>query len=96
MTDKINNAFQSALGNAKESVGKAVGSDQLSAEGAAQRAQAETRNAANTTGQQAYGAADNIAGRAKSAVGAATGNNKMEAQGHLQDGAGDVRRAVNQ
>ncbi|KAF9193015.1 hypothetical protein BGZ50_008009 [Haplosporangium sp. Z 11] len=96
MAEKINNTFHSALGNAKESFGKAVGNDQLAAEGATERAQAETRNAANKAGQQAYGAADNITGRIKSTVGAATGDHKMEAKGHLQGGAGDVRRAANQ
>ncbi|KAF9912523.1 hypothetical protein EC991_010610 [Linnemannia zychae] len=102
MADNIANTFHSIIGGAKETLGKAVGSEQLAAEGAAERAQAETRSAthaaqvqAEKTQGHAQGVADNITGRIKSTVGAATGNTKLEAEGHVQQAAGDIRRTVN-
>ncbi|CAO3567431.1 unnamed protein product [Mortierella alpina] len=95
MADKINNAFHNAKGGAKESLGRGIGNEQMAAEGAAEKAQAQTRSNVNHAQQQAHGAADNIAGRAKATVGAATGNKSMEAQGHMQNASGDARRAVN-
>ncbi|KAK3835836.1 MAG: hypothetical protein JOS17DRAFT_772230 [Linnemannia elongata] len=103
MSEQISNAFHSVVGGAKASLGKAVGSEQLAAEGAAEKAAAETRSATHSAQAQAQktqghaqGVADNVSGRIKSTVGAATGNRKMEAEGHLQQAAGDVRRNVNQ
>ncbi|KAF8928300.1 hypothetical protein EDD21DRAFT_360896 [Dissophora ornata] len=95
MTDKISNAFHSAVGGAKESLGKAIGSEQLAAQGAAERATAETRSAVSHAQQQTQGAVDNLAGHAKSTFGAATGNKSMEAEGHAQSAAGDIRKTVN-
>ncbi|KAF9956103.1 hypothetical protein BGZ72_003040 [Mortierella alpina] len=95
MAEKISNAFHNAKGAAKESIGRGVGSEQMAAEGAAEKAQAQTRSNVNHAHQQAQGLGDNIAGRAKATVGAATGNKSMEAQGHMQSASGDARRAVN-
>ncbi|GJJ75279.1 hypothetical protein EMPS_07637 [Entomortierella parvispora] len=100
---KFSDTISSAIGGAKETFGRAVGNEQLAAEGAAQKAQAQT-HAANTAAQQqaqrtqqhAQGVADNVTGRVKSTVGAATGNTKMEAEGHMQSAAGSARRTVNQ
>ncbi|KAG0380613.1 MAG: hypothetical protein J3R72DRAFT_449413 [Linnemannia gamsii] len=102
MSEKMSNTFHSIVGGAKASLGKAVGSEQLAAEGAAEKAKADTRSATQAAQTQAHmaqnhaqGVADNISGRVKSTVGAATGNTKMEAQGHMQQAAGDIRRAAN-
>ncbi|KAG0260542.1 hypothetical protein BGZ95_004399 [Linnemannia exigua] len=102
MSEKISNTLHSIIGGAKESLGRAVGSEQLAAEGAAEKAKADTRAAthaaqaqAQKTQNHAQGVADNISGRVKSTVGAATGNTKMEAEGHVQQAAGDIRRAAN-
>ncbi|ORZ23753.1 hypothetical protein BCR41DRAFT_420316 [Lobosporangium transversale] len=92
----ISDTFHSAVGSAKKGLGKAVGSEQLIAEGAAEKAKAETRAATGSAQQQAQGGvSDGIAGRAKSPVDAATGSTAAEAQCHMQETAGDVRRAVN-
>ncbi|KAF9942352.1 hypothetical protein BGZ75_001648 [Mortierella antarctica] len=95
MAEKINNAFHSAKGGAKESLGRGLGNEQMAAEGAAEKAQAQTRSNVNQAQQQVHGTADNLAGRTKATVGAATGNKSMEAQGHMQSATGDARRAVN-
>ncbi|KAI1315112.1 hypothetical protein EDD11_001302 [Mortierella claussenii] len=95
MSEKITNAFHSAVGGAKEGLGKTVGSDQMAAEGASQKAQADARANANSAQQQAHGFGDNIAGRTKATVGAATGDRSTEARGHAQQASGNIRNAVN-
>ncbi|KAG0316443.1 hypothetical protein BGZ97_006857 [Linnemannia gamsii] len=103
MSEHISNAFHSFVGGAKESLGRVVGSEQLAADGAAEKARADTRSSTNAaqaqaqkTRGQSQGVADNVTGRVKSTVGAATGNSNLEAEGHLQQATGDVRRTVNQ
>ncbi|KAG0201465.1 hypothetical protein BGX28_005718 [Mortierella sp. GBA30] len=95
MSDKLNNTYHSAVGSAKETLGKAIGNEQMAAGGAAEKAKAQTRSNVNQAKQQAQGLGDNVTGRMKSTVGAATGNRSMEAEGHMQSTAGDVRRAAN-
>ncbi|KAF8948245.1 hypothetical protein BGZ47_005879 [Haplosporangium gracile] len=102
MSEQINNAFHSVVGRSKESLGRVVGSEQMAAEGAAEKAKADTRSTAHSTLAQAernqghaQGIGDNVTGRVKATVGAATGNKSMEAQGHMQQATGDVRRAAN-
>ncbi|KAF9112800.1 hypothetical protein BGX27_002801 [Mortierella sp. AM989] len=95
MSEKISNTFNSALGGAKESIGNAVGNENLAAQGATQKAEAETRSTTHKAQEQAQGVSDNITGRVKSTFGAATGNHKTEAEGHLQQAGGDIRRTLN-
>ncbi|KAF9575675.1 hypothetical protein EC968_002238 [Mortierella alpina] len=95
MSEKINNALHNAKGGIKESLGRGIGNEQMAAEGAAEKAQAQTRSNVNQAQQQARGAGDNLAGRAKATVGAATGNKSMEAEGHMQSASGDARRTFN-
>ncbi|KAI9237001.1 MAG: hypothetical protein BYD32DRAFT_369099 [Podila humilis] len=97
MSDKISNTLKSTLGGAKESLGKAVGSEQLMASAqadartVAQRAQQEQEMA----GQRVQGAADEVTGRTKSTLGAAAGNTKMQVEGNLQETSGTARKTMN-
>ncbi|KAF9428346.1 hypothetical protein BGZ94_002687 [Podila epigama] len=98
----ISNNIHKVLGQAKESLGKAVGSEQLIASGHAEAAEAEARAAhkhaedeANKAGERLKGTADEVSGRVKSTIGAATGNAKLQAEGNLQETAGQVRNAIN-
>ncbi|KAF9288292.1 hypothetical protein BGZ68_000496 [Mortierella alpina] len=95
MSEKINNALHNAKGAAKETLGRGIGNEQMAAEGAAEKAQAQTRSNVDRAGQQAHGLGDQAAGRAKATFGAATGDKSMEAKGHMQNVSGDARRAVN-
>ncbi|KAF8925649.1 hypothetical protein CPC16_007992 [Podila verticillata] len=102
MSDKISNTLKSTLGGAKESLGKAVGSEQLMASGHAEKAQADARTVAQRAqqeqemaGQRVQGAADEVTGRTKSTLGAAAGNTKMQVEGNLQETSGTARKTMN-
>ncbi|KAG0036794.1 hypothetical protein BGZ82_003699 [Podila clonocystis] len=102
MAEKISNSLHSAFGAAKESIGKAVGSEQLMASGHAEKAQAEARTVAqhakqeqNKTSQRVQGSVEEVTGRAKATMGAATGNTKMQVEGNLQETSGTARKAMN-
>ncbi|KAG0089060.1 hypothetical protein BGZ93_005942 [Podila epicladia] len=102
MAEKISNTFHSAMGAAKESFGKAVGSEQLMASGHAEKAQADARTVAqhakldaDKSAQRVHGTVDEATGRAKATMGAATGNTKMQVEGNLQETSGTARKAMN-
>ncbi|KAF9355667.1 hypothetical protein BGX26_006257 [Mortierella sp. AD094] len=95
MSEKISNAFHTAMGEVKEGSGKVVGNETLYAEGAAEKASAEARAASLKAEHHARGAADSATGRVKSTVGAATGDTKTEAEGYLQQANGEIRKAFN-
>ncbi|KAG0360066.1 hypothetical protein BG005_011581 [Podila minutissima] len=103
MAEKITNSFHSAMGATKETLGKAVGSEQLMASGHAEKAQADARAVAqhakleaDKSYQRVQGAVDEATGRAKATMGAATGNTKMQAEGNLKETSGTARKAMNQ
>ncbi|KAF9333807.1 hypothetical protein BG006_003134 [Podila minutissima] len=103
MAEKITNSFHSALGATKETLGKAVGSEQLMASGHAEKAQADARAVGQHTmqeGDKSYqrvqGSVDEAARRAKATMGAATGNTKMQTEGNFHETSGTARKPTNQ
>ncbi|KAF9974357.1 hypothetical protein BGZ73_002243 [Actinomortierella ambigua] len=72
MADKLSNTVHSVMGGAKESIGKAIGNEQLAAKGASEKAKAHAAQAVNDAKTSAAKAQGNIAG----AVDGLTGNNK--------------------
>jgi uncharacterized protein YjbJ (UPF0337 family) len=63
-TDKIKGMTNEAVGNVKQSVGKAVGSDKLQAEGLVQEIKGDTQQAIGKAKEDAKKAADKAAERA--------------------------------
>jgi uncharacterized protein YjbJ (UPF0337 family) len=94
MTDRLSNTYNSAMGGAKETVGRVVGSENLASSGAAQKAEAQTRTSNQEAQTHAKGVGHNIQGAAQKAVGSATDDPTMEARGHGNSALGDVQRNV--
>ncbi|KAG0237119.1 hypothetical protein BGW42_001695 [Actinomortierella wolfii] len=94
MAEKLTNSVNAALGGAKETIGKAIGNQQIAAEGAAARAQAQAAQATADTQRKVEGIVDDIKGRVNATLGAATGNHSREAQGKVQEATGDFKRAI--
>ncbi|KAK3814388.1 MAG: hypothetical protein J3Q66DRAFT_346367 [Benniella sp.] len=94
MTDRLSNTYNSAMGGAKETVGRVVGSENLASSGAAQKAQAQTSQSNQDAQTHAKGIGHNIEGAAQKVVGSATDDHSMEARGHGNSALGDVQRKV--
>ncbi|KAF9116048.1 hypothetical protein BGX27_005077 [Mortierella sp. AM989] len=94
MTEKISNTYNAAMGGAKETVGHAVGSENLSGSGAAQKAQAQTAQSTKDSQTHAKGVGHNVEGAAQKVMGSATNDPSMEARGHGNAALGDVQRNV--
>ncbi|KAG0244687.1 hypothetical protein B0O80DRAFT_462154 [Mortierella sp. GBAus27b] len=92
MTEKLSNTYNSAMGGAKETVGRVVGSEGLASSGAAQRAQAQTDQSNKDAQTHAKGLGNNIQGAAQKAMGNATNDPAMEARGHGNSALGDAQR----
>ncbi|GJJ76953.1 hypothetical protein EMPS_09312 [Entomortierella parvispora] len=94
MTDRLSNTYNSTMGGAKETVGRAVGNESLAGSGAAQKAEAQSKQSAQDAETHAKGLGHNIQGAAQKAVGGATNDRSMEARGHGNAALGDVERNV--
>ncbi|KAF9960593.1 hypothetical protein BGZ72_006493 [Mortierella alpina] len=92
MTERLSNTYNSTMGGAKQTVGNAVGSEQLAGSGAQQKAQADAKQAAQNAQTHAQGVGNNIKGAAQKAVGGATNDQSMEARGHGNSAIGDAQR----
>ncbi|KAG0329466.1 hypothetical protein BGZ99_001852 [Dissophora globulifera] len=94
MTDRLSNTYNSTVGGAKETIGRAVGSEGLAGSGAAQKASGQTAQANQNAETHTKGIGHNIEGAAQKAVGGATNDHSMEARGHGNSALGDVQRNV--
>ncbi|KAF9952653.1 hypothetical protein BGZ72_006017 [Mortierella alpina] len=94
MTDRLQNTANSYIGGAKQTVGNAVGNSSLAAEGAAQKAHAETSQKAADAKTHAEGLGNTIQGNIQKTVGAAVGNHTLEAKGHANVARGEVQKNI--
>ncbi|KAK9767820.1 glutamate decarboxylase gad1 [Basidiobolus ranarum] len=93
--DKVNANLKWANGVVKENVGYAVGSEQMEAEGAARRAEANAEYKKAQAEGYAQGAGEKLKGNIKNTVGAAVGNQQMEAEGKASRVEGEARMKAN-
>jgi len=94
MTERLSNTANSYMGGAKQTVGNTIGNPTMAAEGAAQKSQADTAQAAADAKTYTQGIGHNVQGGTQKAVGSLTGNTSMEARGHANDALGDAQRKV--
>lgn len=94
MTERLSNTANSYIGGAKQTLGQTLGFSDLAANGAAQKAQAETAQRLADTKTHADGLGHKIQGEAQTKVGSLTGDKSMEARGQANEAIGDVRRNV--
>lgn len=108
--DKIKGYANEAMGNIKQGIGKAVGSEELQGEGIAQEVKGDTQKAVGTvkdkasdaydsatgssTADKAKGYGNEAAGKVKQGVGNLIGDREMEADGVAQEAKGDAQKAV--
>ncbi|KAF9426931.1 hypothetical protein BGZ94_005783 [Podila epigama] len=94
MTEKLSNTYNSAIGGAKESIGKVTGNQNLAGSGAAQKSEAQVAQQRADAERHAKGVGHNIQGAAQRVAGSATHDHSLEARGHGNSALGDVQRNV--
>ncbi|CAO3574271.1 unnamed protein product [Mortierella alpina] len=94
MTNRLQNTANSAIGGAKQTIGNAVGNSSLAAEGAAQKAHADTSQKAADAKTHAEGLGNTIQGNIQKTVGSAVGNHTLEAKGHANVARGEIQKNV--
>ncbi|KAG0337264.1 hypothetical protein BG004_007713, partial [Podila humilis] len=90
----LQNTANATVGGMKQSLGNAVGSTDLAAKGAAQKAQAETAQSAADARTHADGMGNSLKGHAQQVAGSLTNDHSMQAKGHANQAMGDVQRNV--
>ncbi|KAF9178874.1 hypothetical protein BGZ51_007297 [Haplosporangium sp. Z 767] len=93
-SEKISNTTSSYIGGAKQTVGNAIGNPSLAAEGAAQKAQADTAQKLADTKIRAEGVSDSIQGNVQQTLGSVLGNPTMRAEGDANIAKGEIKKSV--
>jgi uncharacterized protein YjbJ (UPF0337 family) len=83
------------VGKAQAKVGKAIGNEQMQAEGLARELTGKASQGVVKAGQRAKGRVEEAVGEAKKRVGKVLGNEQMQAEGALKGLKGKARRRVN-
>ncbi|GBC02421.1 hypothetical protein RclHR1_04610007 [Rhizophagus clarus] len=83
-------------GATKETIGKAIGNEQMQAEGQALKLEGEGEYKAAQTKGQAEGYKDNVTGTVKENIGKAVGNQQMQAEGNITKNTGDAKKEAHQ
>jgi uncharacterized protein YjbJ (UPF0337 family) len=78
---KLKGAIEEAAGRIKKSIGRAVGSRQVEAEGVATEEKGKTRQEAAKAGERVKGALRSIGGKIEKAAGRLVGDREIEADG---------------
>ncbi|CAB4374622.1 putative cruciform DNA binding protein [Rhizophagus irregularis] len=79
-------------GAVKETIGKAIGNEQMEAEGTAKKLEGEGEYKAAQTKGQAEGLKDSVTGTVKETTGKAIGNQQMQAEGNITKNTGDAKK----
>ncbi|KAF9318281.1 hypothetical protein BG006_003219, partial [Podila minutissima] len=92
MSERMTNTANSYIGGAKQSIGSAIGSSDLAARGAAQKAQADAAQRFADDKTRKEGVGHKVEGQIQQTVGSITGDKSMEARGHANETLGDIQR----
>jgi len=82
-------------GKAKAGLGKAIGNEQMRAEGAARQLKGKATQQVVKAGERAKGKVEEVAGLAKGKLGKLIKNEQMQAEGKLKELKGSARQRVN-
>jgi uncharacterized protein YjbJ (UPF0337 family) len=83
-------------GKAKAKVGKAIGNEQMEAEGRARELKGLAAQQIVKAGERVKGQIEEVTGRAKKKVGALIENEQMQAEGALRQLKGKTRQRINE
>ncbi|EKM78207.1 hypothetical protein AGABI1DRAFT_85895 [Agaricus bisporus var. burnettii JB137-S8] len=92
---KVSGQLNSAMGTAKETVGKMTGATSLQQSGKEDHAAGEAENKAAQTKGHAEGMTDQIAGKKDSMIGAMTGDKKQQTSGNMREDKGQAEKKMN-
>jgi len=95
MASKVSGYKDEVLGSAKETVGKALGNEQMQAEGAAKNMYGHAEVEAAKGQQRVQGTGEQFTGNVKNAVGKVIGNEQMRAEGDAEWAKGKARSEAN-
>jgi uncharacterized protein YjbJ (UPF0337 family) len=82
-------------GKVKKGIGKAIGNEQMEAEGKAKELKGEGKQEAAKAAERTEGKVEETKGTVKNRVGAFIGNEQMQAEGKAEELKGDARQKAN-
>lgn len=93
--EKLKGKADELTGHVKHGIGKAVGDEQMEAEGHAQEAAGEARQEVAKGAERTKGAGEELIGKFKNAAGDLLDNEQMEAEGKAEELKGKARQKSN-
>jgi uncharacterized protein YjbJ (UPF0337 family) len=94
-TGRVRGKVTELAGKAKATVGKALGNEQMEAEGVAKALRGKATQELIKASERIKGTVEQVAGSAKKRVGAAIKNQQMQAEGKITELKGSARRRIN-
>ena len=95
MKKRAQGLVEEAGGKLKRAAGKAIGNQQMQAEGAATELKGTARQEGAKTAERVKGTLEEVTGAAKKHLGSAIDNQQMEAEGKARELKGQGRQAAN-
>ena len=93
--DRGEGAAEKVGGKIKQGIGKAIGNEQMEAEGKAKELKGEAREESAKAGERSKGKVEEVTGAIKNRVGAVIDNEQMQAEGKAKELQGEARQKVN-
>lgn len=93
---RMKGAAQELGGKLKKGVGKAIGNEQMEAEGTVTEKKGEATQEAAKSAERTKGKVEEMVGTVKSRVGAAIGNEQMKVEGKAKELKGEGRQKANE
>lgn len=94
--ERIKGKAEEIKGHVKHGVGKAIGNEQMEAEGYAEEAAGEARQDAAKATERVRGAGEELKGKIKNAAGDLIDDEQLEAEGKAEELKGQARQKANQ
>ncbi|KAF9974273.1 hypothetical protein BGZ73_002360 [Actinomortierella ambigua] len=94
MTERLSNTVNSYIGGAKQTIGQTIGSTDLAASGAQQKAQADAAQKCADAKRHTEGTAHKVEGELQQSVGSAIDDPELKAKGAGNKALGDIQRNV--
>lgn len=94
-TGRVRGKVTELAGKAKASVGKAIGNEQMEAEGTARALRGKATQELIKATERIKGTVERVAGSAKQRVGAAIKNQQLQVEGKLSALKGSARSRIN-
>jgi len=94
--ERIKGKAEEIKGHIKHGVGNLIGNEQMQAEGHAEEAAGEARQAVAKAAERVKGGGEELKGKIKGAAGDFIDNEQMQAEGRAEELKGQARQKANQ